>query len=163
MTKIIGIDPGLQKTGWGLIKVKDNNISYLASGFIATSPRLSMPKRLLQLHINLKEVMELYNPDEASIEETFVSVNSSSTLKLGQARGALLVTLANYKIPIYEYAPNLVKKSVTGAGKADKTQVSAMVKYLLPASNVKQADEADALAIAICHANHRNIINLTNI
>lgn len=163
MTKIIGIDPGLQKTGWGIINSSDNNISYLASGVIAVSPKLPMAERLLKLHSELKKIIELYKPDEASIEETFVSVNSSSTLKLGQARGVLLVTIADYKIPIYEYAPNLIKKSVVGAGKADKTQVSAMVKYLLPSSNVKQADEADALASAICHANHRTIIKLTSV
>ncbi len=160
LTIILGIDPGLQHTGWGVIKVNGSNISFIAGGVIHTTPKLGMPKRLLQLHTNLKEVIELYKPDEMAIEETFVNKNALSSLKLGHARGVLIVTGASHDIPISEYSPNLIKKSITGAGKADKNQIIAMIKILLPASNITNSDTADALATAICHANHRQIRNL---
>lgn len=163
MTIILGIDPGLQHTGWGVIKAVDNRISFIAGDVINTTPKLPMPKRLLQLHIRLKEIIELYKPDEFAIEETFVSVNAVSSLKLGHARGTLIVTGASYNLPIFEYAPNLVKKSITGAGKADKNQIIAMIKVLLPQSNITQSDTADALAIAICHANHRKFQKLAEV
>lgn len=155
MTIILGIDPGLQRTGWGLIASKTNHLSFIACGTIQTNPVLPMAQRLKHLHDNLHTAIVQYAPHEAAIEETFVNKSGSSSLKLGQARGALILTLSLHHLPVFEYSATMVKKSVVGTGHADKTQIGMMVKTLLPASTAKQADAADALAIAICHAHQR--------
>ena len=157
MTIILGIDPGLQRTGWGIIVVKTNQLSFIDCGVIKSDASASMAERLKQVNNGLTEAISRHGPVESAVEETFVNMNGASTLKLGQARGAILLTLSLANLPVYEYSANLVKKSVVGKGHADKTQVAMMVKTLLPASNAKQADAADALAIAICHAHHRNM------
>jgi crossover junction endodeoxyribonuclease RuvC len=160
MTTILGIDPGLQHTGWGIIAAQANQLSFIACGTIDSDASLSMEERLKQLHDGLHAAIFKYRPDEAAVEETFVNKSGSSTLKLGQARGAILLTLSLNSIKVYEYSANAVKKSVVGSGHADKQQVAMMVKMLLPTSTAKQADAADALAVAICHAHHRTINTL---
>jgi len=160
MTLILGIDPGLQRTGWGIIVSKGNHLSFTACGVITTNNTLSLAERVKQLHEGLQSAIALYKPEEAAVEETFVNVSGSSTLKLGQARGAILLTLSLNHLPVYEYSANMVKKSVVGAGHADKKQVGMMVKTLLPASNAQKADASDALAVAICHAHHRTLHKL---
>lgn len=160
MTVILGIDPGLQRTGWGIIVSKQNQLSYIACGVIATLPALSMPQRLKQLHDGLEAVVAKHHPAEAAIEETFVSVNGASTLKLGQARGALMLTLSLADLPVFEYSATQVKKSVVGSGHADKRQIAMMVKTLLPLSQAGKADASDALAVAITHAHHRTMRKL---
>jgi crossover junction endodeoxyribonuclease RuvC len=158
MTIILGVDPGLQRTGWGIITAKSNSLSFVACGTISTDADRPMAERIKQINIGLNHAIALYKPEESAVEETFVNVSGSSTLKLGQARGGILLTLSLGGLPVYEYSANMVKKSVVGAGHADKKQVSMMVKMLLPTSTAKQADAADALAIAICHAHHRGAI-----
>lgn len=160
MTVILGVDPGLQRTGWGVIISEGNRLSFVACGVVKSDNTLPIAERIKQLHDGLKQAITLYHPSEAAIEETFVNVSGSSTLKLGQARGGLLLTLSLSELPVFEYSANMVKKSVVGAGHADKNQVGMMVKMLLPASDAKQADAADALAIAICHAHHRTVNQL---
>jgi crossover junction endodeoxyribonuclease RuvC len=157
MTLILGIDPGLQRTGWGLITSKDNRLSFVACGVITSERDLSTAGRLKQLHDGLAAVIGKYQPREAAVEETFVNVSGSSSLKLGQARGGLLLTLSLHLLPVYEYSATMVKKSVVGTGHADKNQIAMMVKTLLPASNATQPDAADALAVAICHAHQRTV------
>lgn len=160
MTVILGIDPGLQRTGWGIIISKQNQLSFVSCGVIATTTAFSMPERLKQLHDGLEAVIGKYRPAEVGIEETFVSVNGASTLKLGQARGALMLTLSLAQLPVFEYSATSVKKSVVGTGHADKKQVAMMVKTLLPASTARKADAADALAVAITHAHQRTMHKL---
>ena len=156
MTLIIGIDPGLQKTGWGIIKQEGNHIAFVACGVVkAAETSLPLSARLLCLSTGLCAILTRYHLDEAAVEETFVNVNGQSTLKLGQARGAILLTLAQAEIAISEYAATLVKKSIVGAGRAEKNQVAHMVQLLLPGCGKHGADAMDALAIALCHANHR--------
>jgi len=159
MTIILGIDPGLQRTGWGIIVSKSNRLSFVDCGTIKTDSELPMAERLKQLHDGLQAAILKHKPHEAAVEETFVNVSGSSTLKLGQARGGILLTLSLCGLPVYEYSANMVKKSVVGAGHADKKQVGMMVKVLLPASNARQADAADALAVAICHAHQRDFLS----
>jgi crossover junction endodeoxyribonuclease RuvC len=153
--KIIGIDPGLTKTGVGIIEIKNNNLSFVASQTIYSSPSESLALRLQHFHESLTKVINLYSPDEAAIEETFVNNNPISSLKLGHARGALILTLALCNLKVYEYSSTAVKKAVVGVGRAEKTQVQMMIKVLLPKSNFKTEDEADALAVAICCNNHK--------
>lgn len=153
--RLLGVDPGLQRTGWGVIASAANRISFIACGVIRSDASLGMAERVKQLHDGLHEVIALHQPAEAAIEETFVNVSGSSTLKLGQARGGLLLTLSLHHLPVYEYSATLVKKSVVGKGHADKQQIAMMVKTLLPGSTATQPDAADALAIAICHAHQR--------
>lgn len=155
MARILGIDPGLRHCGWGIIDKQGSGISYVACGAIHPSPSLSLTERLRILHTALTDVIGKYHPHQAALEETFVSVNGQSTLKLGQARGAIQLTLALAELPVSEYAARLVKKSITGSGSADKHQMQAMVKLLLPHSKADSADAADALALAICHAHHQ--------
>ena len=157
MTVILGVDPGLQRTGWGVISSVTNQLSFIACGTIKTDNDLPIAERILQLHTGLQSAISLHRPDEAAVEETFVNVSGSSTLKLGQARGGILLSLSLSGLKVYEYSANLVKKSVVGAGHADKKQVGMMVKILLPGSDAKQADAADALAVAICPAHHRTV------
>ena len=152
--RLIGIDPGLRNTGWGVITIDGNRLSHVADGVVRTDSSLSLAERLVQLHDGLSEVISLHRPDEAAVEETFVNVNAASTLKLGQARGVALLVPAGQGVPVQEYPPNLIKKTVVGTGHAAKQQIKLMVKTLLPGCAVETTDAADALAVAICHAHH---------
>jgi len=153
--RLIGFDPGLQTTGWGVIEADGNRLSYVADGLVTTSPKAALSERLVELHAGLRDVIAEFSPDEAAVEETFVNKNAVSTLKLGQARGIVLLVPALAGLHVAEYLPNLVKKTVVGSGHAQKEQVQVMVKMLLPGARVAGADAADALAVAICHAHHR--------
>ncbi len=155
MIRIIGIDPGLRNTGWGVIEQEGQRLIYIADGSVHSEADRQLAERLLQIHQQLLEVLRQYLPHEAAIEETFVNRDARATLKLGQARGAAMLAPAILAIPVCEYAPNVIKKSVVGAGHADKDQVKHMVKMLLPKARMTTADSTDALAIAICHAHHR--------
>jgi crossover junction endodeoxyribonuclease RuvC len=157
MTIILGIDPGLQRTGWGVIISKANQLSFVDCGTIATDAAAPLAERLKTLHDGLAAAIAKHRPDEAAVEETFINKSGSSSLKLGQARGAILLSLSLSDVKVYEYSANEVKKSVVGQGHAEKKQVAMMVKMLLPTSNAKQADAADALAVAITHAHHRGM------
>jgi len=156
--KLLGLDPGLRNTGWGLIESTGNRLTHLANGVVNSTASLPLAERLVQLHDGLVEVIEAMRPDEAAVEETFVNKNPTSTLKLGQARGIALLVPAKAGIAVFEYTPNQVKKTVVGAGHAQKEQVQMMVKTLLPGVEIQSADAADALAIAICHAHQRTAI-----
>ena len=153
---IIGVDPGLIKTGWGIIEKNFNEIKYIASGVIKTPTTIEMGERLKNIYEKLDTIIKTYSPDEFAIEETFVNKNPISSLKLGQARGVAMLTASLNNISISEYSPNLIKKSVTGAGKAEKQQMVAMVHYIFPKVEIKLEDEADSLCVAICHCNHCN-------
>jgi crossover junction endodeoxyribonuclease RuvC len=161
--RIIGIDPGLRNTGWGVIEVEGSGLSYVADGSVHSDADAPLATRLLQIHRQLADVLARFSPDEAAIEETFVNKDARATLKLGQARGAAMLAPALAGIAVAEYAPNVVKKSVVGAGHAEKDQVKHMVKILLPRAEMKTADSVDALAIAICHAHHRGVLTLAKI
>ena len=153
MVRILGLDPGLRHTGWGVIEKNGSRLTFIAAGVINPNDKNELSVRLSELHVNLKEVLESYAPDEAAVEETFVNKNPNSTLKLGQARGVVLLTPALYNIPVAEYTPNQIKKMVVGVGHADKTQVDMMVRTLLKSVPEKiPPDAADALAIALCHS-----------
>lgn len=152
--RLLGLDPGLRVTGWGVIQVDGNALHHVADGIVRTDAALSLADRLAQIHDGLAAIIREYQPDAAAVEETFVNRNPASTLKLGQARGVALLTPALAGIPVAEYAANLIKKSLVGAGHADKTQIAAMVKMLLPGAALPSPDAADALAVAICHAHH---------
>ena len=154
MVRVLGIDPGLQRTGWGVIDLTDNRMRHVANGVVTSTQSLSLAERLDQLHSGLMDVIAPWTPDEAAVEETFVNKNPVSTLKLGQARGVALLAPARCGIPVTEYTPNAVKKTVVGAGHAAKQQVEMMVSTLLPGCQIHGADAADALAVAICHAQH---------
>ena len=157
--RIIGIDPGLTKTGVGIIEVKNNSLFFIASQTIHSSPADPLVVRLNHFHQSLTEIIKIYQPTEAAIEETFVNMNPVSSLKLGQARGALILTLGICGLKVAEYASTAVKKAVVGVGRADKNQVQTMIKILLPKANFKTEDEADALAVAICHNNNVGFAN----
>jgi crossover junction endodeoxyribonuclease RuvC len=161
--RILGLDPGLRHTGWGIIQVKGNSLSHVAHGVVNTPSDLELAQRLTYLFKGLSEIIEAYSPDEAAVEETFVNKNPTSTLKLGMARGVVLLAPAALGISVFEYSANKVKKSVVGVGHADKDQVLMMVQRLLPALNSisMRADAADALAVSICHSHHRQIHSLT--
>jgi crossover junction endodeoxyribonuclease RuvC len=163
MVRIIGLDPGLRNTGWGVIESEGSRLIYVADGAVHSDADAPLAERLLQIHEQILGVLKEFTPDEAAIEETFVNTNARATLKLGQARGVVMLVPAFCKIPVSEYAPNTVKKSVVGAGHADKAQVKHMVKLLLPRAEMKTADSTDALAIAICHAHHRGPQRLKDI
>lgn len=152
--RVLGLDPGLRHTGWGVVDVRGNRLTYVADGTVHTDAALSLADRLAQLHDGLLGVIEAWAPAEAAVEETFVNVNPASTLKLGMARGVVLLVPARAGLAVSEYPASLVKKSVVGAGQAGKEQVGAMVRRLLPGCLAETADAADALAIAICHAHH---------
>ena len=153
--RIIGIDPGLRRCGWGIIESFGNRLSFVASGTITPRVDEELARRLTALYRGLSDLIALYHPDEAAVEETFVSAGARSALQLGQARGVALMTPASLGLPVGEYAANLVKKSIVGTGHAEKGQIQLMVKTLLPQAEFNGADAADALAIAICHAHHR--------
>lgn len=159
MTIIIGIDPGSRRTGYGIIKLDGNRHTYLASGYLDVSA-YPVAERLRKIYLGLQDIMQLHRPHEAAIEEVFMQENPNSALKLGQARGAAIVAL---DIPVAEYSAREVKKSVVGNGAATKDQVQFMVKRLLNLSGKLQADAADALAIALCHAGSRNMKRLEDI
>jgi crossover junction endodeoxyribonuclease RuvC len=156
--RIIGIDPGLNNTGWGIIEKKGNILSYIASGVVKTDVKSPLSDRLYTIDAELEKIIALYKPVTSAIEETFVNKSGSSSLKLGMARGAAFLAPARAGLDVAEYGANKVKKSVVGAGHADKNQIQMMVKILLPKSDFKSADAADALAVAICHAHYYNDI-----
>ena len=153
---MIGFDPGLRFTGWGVIETDGNRLRHVGDGVVATDGGLALAERLVQLHDGLIRIIEQFNPVEAAVEETFVNKTPVSTLKLGQARAISLLVPANAGLRVAEYPPNLIKKSVVGAGHAAKQQIQMMVKTLLPGAALETADAADALAVAICHAHHRD-------
>ena len=152
--RLLGLDPGLRLTGWGVIDVDGNRLRHVAHGVVKVASEQSLAERLHELFEGVAAVIAAQQPLEAAVEETFVNVNPASTLKLGQARGVVLVAPARAGLKVFEYAANLVKKSVVGAGHADKHQIAMMVGRLLPGV-VATADAADAPAVAICHAHHR--------
>jgi crossover junction endodeoxyribonuclease RuvC len=151
---ILGLDPGLGTTGWGVIAAEGNRLRHLANGQIRTDPKTELPARLVALHQGLAAVLAEHRPGTAAVEEVFVNDNPQSTLKLGQARGVVLLAAAQAGIGVGEYAARLVKKAVVGTGGAEKMQVHAMVQRLLPGVKITGADAADALAVAITHAHH---------
>ena len=153
--RIIGIDPGLRRTGWGIIETLGNSLRFVASGTVTSDGEKDLASRLCELHDGLAEIVHAYKPDEAAVEQTFVNKDGVATLKLGQARGVAMLAPAMFGITVAEYAPNQVKKTVVGAGHADKKQILVMLKILLPKAEPKSPDAADALAIAITHAHHR--------
>ena len=153
--RLLGLDPGLRHTGWGVIEATDNRLTHIANGVIHTKTGTGLAERLVELFNGLIDVVERYRPEEAAVEETFVNKNPTSTLKLGQARGVALLVPARLGILVAEYKPNAVKKTVVGAGHAAKEQIQMMVAMLLPGCHPAGADAADALAVAICHAHHR--------
>jgi len=153
--RIIGLDPGLRQAGWGIIDSVGNSLSHVGDGVVAADPELPLAERLLFIHMELTRIIAAFKPGEAAIEETFVSKDARATLKLGQARGVAILAPAAAGIPVAEYAPNQIKKSVVGVGHADKAQIHHMVRVLLPKARPESPDAADALAIAICHAHHR--------
>jgi len=155
MTRILGIDPGLGNTGWGVIDYINNAPKHLANGTIKTDPKTPLAKRLAKIALELEQIITLWNPSEAAVEETFVNANPASALKLGQARGVALCAPARFGLETAEYAPNKIKKTIVGAGHAGKGQIQLMVGMLMPRVEIHSADSADALAIAICHAHHR--------
>ncbi len=153
--KILGIDPGLQKTGWGIIEAVDNRLRFITCGLIKTDADFTLPERLAQIDFGMQEVLALHQPDEVAVEETFMNTNAASSLKLQCARGVAMVVPARMGLPVHEYPANLIKKSIVGNGHATKDQVEMMVRTLIPTvGRALGADEADAIAIAICHSHH---------
>ena len=153
--RLLGIDPGLQRTGWGVIAVEGTRLSFVACGVVKSDDKAPLAERLRQLHEGLSGVIGEHAPREAAVEETFVSKDARATLKLGHARGVALLVPALLGLPVAEYAANLVKKTVVGVGHAEKHQVEAMIRLLLPKADPRAVDAADALAVAITHAHHR--------
>ena len=155
--RILGIDPGLRKTGWGVVVSEGSKLSFVACGCVESDGNLALGERLRQLHEGLHRIITTHRPHEAAVEETFINRDPQSALKLGQARGVALLVPALAGVAVSEYAANLVKKTVVGVGHADKKQVQAMIRVLLPKAETSSADAADALAVAICHAQHRGM------
>lgn len=153
--RILGVDPGLRRTGWGVIVAEGARLGFVAAGVVQPDEAAPLSVRLAALHDGLAAVIAAHGPHEAAVEETFVNMNPASTLKLGQARGVAMLVPALSGLLVAEYAANLVKKTVVGAGHAEKRQIQAMIGVLLPKAQVKSPDAADALAVAICHAQHR--------
>jgi crossover junction endodeoxyribonuclease RuvC len=149
---IIGIDPSLSCTGWGIVAKSGSRLSHIANGQVRTDAKAPLPERLVQLDRELTDVILAHRPDAGAVEEVFVNTNAQSTLKLGQARGVCLLALARAGLPVSEYAARLVKKAIVGTGGADKAQVQAMLRVLLPGVKPAGGDAADALAVAIAHA-----------
>jgi len=152
--RLIGLDPSLTRTGWGIIDVKGRDFAFVASGAVRTNPKQTMAERLGHLDCELGKVLETHGPAEAALEQIFVNRNPRSTLALGLARGAVFVSVARRQMPVHEYAPATVKQAVTGQGNASKERVAALVRALLPKATLETHDASDALAVAICHANH---------
>ncbi|MCL2629554.1 MAG: crossover junction endodeoxyribonuclease RuvC [Alphaproteobacteria bacterium] len=158
MKRIIGIDPGLVNTGWAVIEVAGNQRKFVASGVIKPKSGLELSERLKTIFDELQAVVVKFVPDEAAIEITFVNKNPTSTLLLGHGRAAAIVALAKAGVPVFEYEPNKIKKAIAGAGHADKSQVLRMIKIIVPGAEVSKSDEADAIAIALTHANTSSIL-----
>lgn len=158
--RIIGLDPGLRYTGWGVIDAVDSHLSHVAHGVVKSTQKAELSYRLCELYQELTDVIQQFTPDEAVVEETFVNKNPNSTLKLGMARGVILLTPALQKLTVAEYTANQIKKAVVGVGHAAKEQVEMMVATILPAASGVKADAADALAAAITHAHFRRTNNL---
>lgn len=152
--RLLGLDPGLRHTGWGVIEAEGNTLRHLANGAISSDASGDLSRRLVDLYEGIEAVIRDWQPDEAAVEETFVNKNPVSTLKLGQARGVALLVPALHGLPVEEYAPNKIKKSVVGAGHAGKEQIHVMVGVLLPGCVIANEHAADALAVAICHAHY---------
>ncbi|WP_439813948.1 crossover junction endodeoxyribonuclease RuvC [Zavarzinia sp. CC-PAN008] len=152
--RLIGLDPGLRRTGWGVIDMTGSRLAHVAHGTVTSDDAADLAVRLRQIHDGVVAVIAEQRPDQAAVEETFVNRNPASTLKLGQVRGVVMLAPALAGLPVAEYAPTRVKQAVVGTGRADKDQIRAMLKVLLPAVEIAGADAADALAIAICHAHH---------
>ncbi|GLQ38110.1 crossover junction endodeoxyribonuclease RuvC [Rhizobium albus] len=153
--RIMGIDPGLRRTGWAMVDALGNSLRFVGSGTIRSDEKCDLATRLKQLHEGLAAKLHELKPDEAAVEQTFVNKDAVATLKLGQARGVVMLVPALAGLPVAEYAPNAVKKTVIGVGHGDKAQIHMMVKVLLPKATFDTDDAADAIAIAICHAHHR--------
>jgi crossover junction endodeoxyribonuclease RuvC len=158
--RILGIDPGLRRTGWGMVEIAGNRLGFLGCGSVTTRAEDTLAARLLAIHDGLMRILEEFRPDEAAVEATFVNKDAVATLKLGQARGIAMVVPARAGLSVAEYAPNLVKKSIVGAGHGDKTQIRMMIGVLLPLADPSSDDAADALAIAVTHAHHRKSVLL---
>jgi crossover junction endodeoxyribonuclease RuvC len=158
--RIIGIDPGLRRTGWGVVEADGVRLAYVASGVVTSPAEEDLAYRLREIYEGLAGVIARFKPQEAAVEETFVNKDARATLKLGQARGVALLAPAQQGLRIAEYPPNVIKKTVTGTGHGEKRQIAAMVGFLLPRARFESPDEADALAIAICHASHRRSLEL---
>jgi len=152
--RLLGLDPGLQRTGWGIVEAEGTRLRHVANGTVTSSPKKSLAERLVELYDGLSAILQEWHPQSCAVEETFVNKNPTSTLKLGQARGISMLVPAIHGLNVAEYTPNHVKKSVVGVGHADKKQVDAMVQVLLPGVKINGPDAADALAVAICHAHH---------
>ena len=150
----LGVDPGLQHTGWGMIDIEGSRLQFVAAGVIDTDTKMTTAVRLAQIAAGLRDVIAAHAPDAVAVEETFVNKNAASSLALGQARGVALLVPAECNLPVHEFATNLIKKTVTGQGHAEKQQIQAMIKILLPAAPAMKTDAADALAVAICAAQH---------
>ena len=158
--RILGIDPGLRRTGWGMIEILANRLTYIACGSVESDAKMELAARLLEIHDGLTSIVEKFQPDEAAVEATFVNRDAVATLKLGQARGIALLVPARAGLSVAEYAPNLVKKTIVGAGHADKVQIRKMIGVLLPKADPQSDDAADALAIAVTHGHHRQSVVL---
>jgi len=158
--RILGIDPGLRRTGWGMIAIEGNRLMFLACGSLATHDGAGLAIRLLAIHDGLRRVVEEHAPDEAAVEATFVNKDAAATLKLGQARGIAMLVPAIAGLPVAEYAPNLVKKTIIGVGHGEKGQIRMMIGVLLPKADPRTHDAADALAVAVTHAHHRQSVLL---
>ncbi len=158
--RILGIDPGLRRTGWGVIEIDGNRLTFIGCGSVTSDDKMDLARRLLAIHDGLASVVAEFVPDEAAVEATFVNKDAVATLKLGQARGIAMLVPAKASVPVSEYAPNLVKKTIVGAGHGEKAQIRMMIGVLLPKADPATHDAADALAIAICHAHHRTSVLL---
>jgi len=156
--RILGVDPGLRRTGWGMIEIFGNRLIFVGCGSIASSDKADLAARLLQIHDGLTRVIAQWQPHEAAVEATFVNRDAVATLKLGQARGIALLVPARAGLRVSEYAPNLVKKTIVGVGHADKMQIRKMISVLLPKAEPQSDDAADALAIAVTHGHHRQSV-----
>jgi crossover junction endodeoxyribonuclease RuvC len=153
--RILGIDPGLRRTGWGVVDVAGNRLTFVACGSVDTREGLALAERLVTIHEGLIHIVDEFRPDEAAVEATFVNRDAAATLKLGQARGVALLVPARAGVAVAEYAPNLVKKTIVGSGHCEKAQIRMMIGVLLPRADPRSDDAADALAIAVTHAHHR--------
>ena len=162
MMRLIGLDPGLRNTGWGVIDMLNDKLTWIASGKISPKNNMEIAERLKIIHINLTRILEKYQPKSAAIENIFVYKNAQSALKLGMARGVAIAACSTKNISLKEYSPTTIKQAVTGSGRASKEQIAAMIKILLPGCNYSSHDESDALAIAICHT-HFMQSKITNI
>ncbi len=157
--RILGLDPSLSSTGWGIIEVNANRLQYVADGFIPTSPKMPIEERLDIIFNTLSEVIENYQPEEAAIEKTFLNSNPETSLKLSMARGVVILAAGHYHLPLFEFDPTKVKKALVGVGRADKNQVETMVKVLLPGCKPKNNDSSDALAMAITRSHYRTAVS----